>query len=67
MTPPLPIPAPGFHRNPGAFPDMIPPETQLRVQFANGRIDDKHTYTPRQLRWSLTGHDWDVAAVGVAV
>lgn len=58
-----PIPAPGFHVNPGAYPDMLPAETQLRVQFANGYIDRKHTYKPMQLRWSLTGHDWDVAAV----
>lgn len=65
MTPPQTIPAPGFHANPGAYPDLMPPETQLRVQFANGRIDDKHTYTPRQLRWTLTGYGWDVAAVGV--
>jgi hypothetical protein len=42
---------------------MLPPETQLRVQFANGCIDDKHTYTPAMLRWSLTYHAWDVAAV----
>lgn len=67
MTPPMPIPAPGFHRNPGAFPDMLPSGTKLRVQFGNGRIDDKHDYEAIQLRWSLTGHDWDVAAVAVVV
>lgn len=63
MTPPHPIPAPGFHKNPGTYPDKLPPETRLMVQFANGYIDKKHTYKPMQLRWSLTGHEWDVAAV----
>jgi hypothetical protein len=66
MTPPFDVPAPGFHKNPGAYPDMLSPETRLRVQFANGRIDDKHTYTPRELRWTLTGYDWDIGAVAVA-
>lgn len=61
-----PIPAPGFHRNPGAYPDMIPSGTKLRVQFANGYIDEKHTYKAHQLRWTLTGHPWDVGAVCVA-
>ena len=63
MTPPHPIPAPGFYKNPGTYPDKLPTETQLRVQFANGRIDDKNTYKPMQLRWGLTNHEWDVAAV----
>ena len=63
MTPPQPIPAPGFHKNPGTYPDLMPKETKLRVQFANGRIDDRHEYTPAQLRWGLTGHSWDVGAV----
>lgn len=62
----LPVPASGFHLNPGAYPDQIPPGTKLIVQFANGYIDDKHEYEPRQLRWSLTGHAWDVAAVAIA-
>ena len=62
MTPPQPIPAPGFHKNPGAYPDLMPKETKLVVQFANGRIDDRHTYTPGQLRWGLTGDGFDVAA-----
>jgi hypothetical protein len=66
VTPPFPIPAKGFHRNPGAYPDQIPPGTKLIVQFANGQIDDLHEYTPAQLRWSLTGHAWDVAAVKLA-
>ena len=58
-----PKPAPGFHVSPGEYPDRLPPETQLVVQFANGYVDKKHTYTPRQLRWDHTGHDWDVYAV----
>ena len=66
MTPPFPIPAPGFFKNPGALPDKVPPGTKFRVQFRNGQIDDKHDYEPGQLRWSLTGHDWDVAAVALA-
>lgn len=66
MTPPHPIPATDFHKNPGAEPDQLPPGTKLVVQFANGQIDDKHTYTADQLRWSLTGHPWDVAAVKLA-
>lgn len=66
LKPPQPIPAPGFHKNPGAYPDQIPPGTKLVVQFANGRIDDKHTYEPHQLRWDLTDHPWDVAAVKLA-
>lgn len=66
MTPPQTIPAPGFQKNPGKFPDMLTPDTKLRVQFGNGCIDDKHTYTPSQLRWSNTWHEWDVAAVAVA-
>ena len=36
------------------------------VQFRNGMIDDKHTYEAHQLRWNLTGHQWDVAAVAIA-
>jgi hypothetical protein len=66
MKPSQPVPAPGFHKNPGEYPDMLPPETRLIVQFANGRIDDLHTYTPRQLRWTLTDFEWDVGAVKLA-
>jgi len=65
VTPAQTIPDEGFHENPGAFPDLMPPETRLRVQFANGRIDDKYTYTPSQLRWNKTGYAWDIAAVEV--
>ncbi len=63
MTLHHPVPAPGFHKNPGAFPDKAPKDIKLRVQFANGYIDERNTYTPWQLRWTLTGSDWDVGAV----
>lgn len=66
MLPAHPVPAPGFHKNPGAYPDQLSPETQLVVQFANGYIDKKHTYKPAHLRWSLTGDKWDVGAVKLA-
>jgi len=66
MKPAVRVPADGFEKNPGALPDMLPPETELQVQFANGCIDEKHTYRPRELRWTLTGHSWDVGAVAIA-
>lgn len=59
-----PVPAPGFEKNPGRRPPTG--ELRFRVQFANGYIDDKHTYTAAQLRWTLTGSDWDVGAVAAA-
>lgn len=37
-------------------------ETQLEVQFRNGRIS-KHTYTAKQLRWTHTDDSHDVIAV----
>ena len=61
MTPPMPVPAPGFEPNPGRAPPTGP--MLFVVQFANGKIDDLNTYTASQLRWSKTGHDWDVGAV----
>lgn len=33
------------------------------VQFRNGFVDQKHSYTAAQLRWTHEGHDWDVVAV----
>ena len=62
----VPVPAPGFERNPGAYPDLMPKDMRLRVQFANGYIDDKHTYTPMQLRWGRVGSPWDIGAVAAA-
>ena len=68
MTHPrYPIPHDGFHQNPGAFPDKLPLDTELFVQWGNGHIDWDRTYTPTQLRWNLTRHPWDVAAVKPAV
>lgn len=67
MTLPVrPVPAPGFEKNPGDYPDLMPNNMALRVQFANGYIDEKHTYTPMQLRWGLTGSPWDIGAVAAA-
>lgn len=60
------VPAPGFHKNPGKFPDEAPKDIVLRVQCANGYIDWNNTYTPSQLRWTLTGSDWDIGAVAEA-
>lgn len=37
-------------------------EHKLRVRFRNG-MESKHEYTAAQLRWSDTGHDFDVVAV----
>lgn len=61
-----PMPAEGFHKNPGTYPAKLSPDTRLVVQFANGYIDKKHNYTPVQLSWKLTGFAWDVGAVALA-
>jgi len=61
----VPVPAPGFHKNPGKFPDTVPPDTLVRVQWACGYVDH-HTYKVSQLRWKLTGHAFDVGAVCAA-
>lgn len=63
MIPIYPLCPEGFHKNPGSYPDKLPPSTKLIVQWGNGHIDKERTYTPSQLRWSLTGDDWDVYAV----
>lgn len=55
------IPAPGFTLTKGRTPRTG--EKPLRVQFRNGYVDTKHTYTAKQLRWNDTGHGWDVVAV----
>ena len=34
----------------------------LRVQFRNGQLS-KREYTAAQLRWTDTGHDFDIVAV----
>lgn len=61
----VPVPAAGFHKNPGALPDRIPPDTLVRVQWACGYIDEKHTYKVSHLRWKLTGHPFDVGAIAL--
>lgn len=63
--PTFPVPAPGFHKNPGKFPDTVPPETEVQVQWACGWIDH-HIYRVKDLRWNLTGHRFDVGAVRAA-
>ncbi len=61
--PTQPVPAPGFHKNPGARPDTVPADTLVQVQWACGWIDP-HPYKIGQLyRWGLTGHPWDIGAI----
>lgn len=55
-----PVPAPGFKLISGK---RAPKEGKYQVQFRNGYIDDKHEYSPSQLRWVHEGHAWDVVAV----
>lgn len=40
-------------------------ERQLRVRFANGR-ESINSYVAAQLRWNITGSEWDVAEVSRA-
>lgn len=61
----LPVPAPGFTKNPGIFPDSAPSDMKVQVQWACGWIDP-HPYSIRSLRWSLTGHRFDVGAIRAA-
>ena len=62
MIPAEPIPAPGFRMVSGK---QSPPDngTKYEVQFRNGYVDRKHTYSAGQLRWKHDGSDWDVVAV----
>jgi len=53
--------ADGFHRTHGRMPRTG--ETKLTVQFRGGYIDERNTYTAKQLRWSDTGDDWDIVGV----
>ena len=58
-----PVPAEGFHRNPGTMPDGVSMETKVQVQWACGWIDH-NIYTLKQIRrWTLTGHAFDVGAI----
>lgn len=59
------IPAPGFEKNPGVLPDNVSPDTMVQVQWACGWIDH-HIYAVKQLRWTITGHDFDVGAIRAA-
>lgn len=56
-----PIPAPGFTLTEGRMPRTG--ERKLQVQFRCGYVDGKHSYKASQIRWTDTGHDWDVVAV----
>lgn len=55
------IPAPGYRLTNGNKPRTG--EAQLHVQFRNGYVDEKHTYTAKQIRWTDTGDSHDVVAV----
>lgn len=60
--PTKPIPAPGFKLVSGKRgPNNDGKEYQ--VQFANGWVDRKNTYTAKQLRWVHEGSPWDIIAV----
>ena len=54
------IPAPGFTLTKGRKPRTG--AAKLRVQFANGMVDEKHEYTAEQLRWTDTGYAFDIVA-----
>lgn len=61
----MPVPAPGFEKNPGIMPDRAHWDARVQVQWACGWIDP-HPYLVRQLRWTLTGFRFDVGAVRAA-
>lgn len=48
---------PRWTPNPGKRPRTG--EKLLRIKWANGE-ESKHLYRADQLRWSITGHDFDV-------
>ena len=37
-------------------------DKKLRVQFRNG-VESTRPYTAEQLRWTVTGDDWDIVGV----
>lgn len=45
--------------NPGRAPSKWPEDTRIGICWANGN-DARHTYTVAQIRWTITGHDFDV-------
>lgn len=57
-----PIPAPGFKTISGK---RKPPANDQRyeIQFRNGYVDRKHSYTAEQLVWLHDGGPFDVVAV----
>lgn len=57
-----PIPAPGFKTISGK---RKPPANDQRyeIQFRNGYVDRKASYTAAQLVWIHDGGPWDVVAV----
>ncbi len=46
--------------NPGFPPTKWPPDTALGIEYAGGHIPPR-TYRADQLRWTLTGHAFDIA------
>lgn len=46
--------------NPGHPPTKWPEDTQLGIRFANGR-EARHTYTAKQLTWTIRGWNFDIA------
>ena len=55
--------APGFTATEGRTPVT---DAKLTIQFANGYVDRKHSYTVGQLRWNRSGSEWDVLAIRLA-
>lgn len=47
------------YKNPGRMPTRWPEDTQVRVEWANGRTAI-NGYLVKQPRWSLTGSEWDI-------
>jgi hypothetical protein len=47
------------HENPGHPPRRWSADTRLGIEWANG-TEARHTYFASQLRWTLTGHDFDI-------
>ena len=46
--------------NPGMPPTKWGEDTRVNVRWANG-ADARHAYTLGQLRWTITGSDFDIA------
>lgn len=52
--------APRRFENPGFAPVKWPSDTRLGVEWRNGS-EARSTYTVDQLRWTKTGHDFDIS------